>query len=361
MVQRRILHGPVGPGGVGANRTAALVSFRLGGTDGVSVAADGWGRVLARLGFVVRTVAGQGPVDHLLPGLAWPARPGRPVPTTDELTVAFEGVDLVVVENLCSLPLNPAATEALVCALHGRPAILHHYDLPWQRERFVNLGAGWPPDDPAWRHVVVNETSRHQLAARGLPATVIPPGFDADQPPGDRKSARTALGVDDGTVLVLHPVRAIPRKALPDAVALAEALDATYWLSGPAEEGYGDQLTTILAGARCPVLHQPFPTDAAGAYAAADVVVFPSHWEGFGNPLVEAALHRRPLALRRYPVAEELAALGFRWFAADNPGPLIAFLADPDPDLLEHNAALARRHFSLARVADDLERLLETW
>ena len=351
----------MGPGRIGAGRTVALVSFRLGGTDGVSVAAAGWASALVDLGFDVRTVAGQGPVDERLPGLAWPAPPGRPPPTAREMADALDGVDLVVVENLCSLPLNPAATEVLASALRDRPAIVHHYDLPWQRSRFAGRHAGWPPNDPAWRHVVVNEMSRRQLEARGVSATVIVPGFDTGQPPGDRAGTRAALGVDDHTLVVLHPVRAIPRKAVPDAVALAEALGGTYWLTGPAEQGYGDQLTAVLAGARCPVLHQPFPADCAGAYAAADAVAFPSHWEGFGNPLVEAALYHRPLAVRRYPVAEELAALGFRWFPVDDPGPLLAFLADPDAGLLDHNADLARRHFSLARVAGDLERLLETW
>ena len=349
----------MGPGRVGAGCTAALVSFRLGGSDGVSVAAAGWGRALAHLGFDIRTVAGHGPVDRLVPGLGWSAAPTAT--SRRQLVEALAGADLVVVENLCSLPLNPGATGLLAEVLRGRPAILHHYDLPWQRERFAGLDAGWPPDDPAWRHVVVNELSRRQLQARRLGASVIRPGFAVDGPAGDRAGVRAALGVGEATLLLLHPVRAIARKAVPDAVALAEALGATYWLSGPAEEGYGPELTAILASARCAVVHRPFPTDAAGAYAAADAVVFPSHWEGFGNPLVEAALYRRPLALRRYPVSEELATLGFRWFPFDDAAPLAAFLAAPDADLLDHNAALARRHFSVARVADDLRRLLETW
>lgn len=351
--------GSVGTGRVGAGCTAALVSFRLGGSDGVSVAAAGWGRALAGLGFDVRTVAGRGPVDRLVPGLAWPA--ASEPPDALELAMALDDADLVVVENLCSLPLNPDATTVVTGVLRGRPAILHHYDLPWQRERFAHVDAGWPPDDPAWRHVVVNEVSRRQLVARGLLATVIRPGCDVDVPAGDRVGGRATLGIDDDTLLLLHPVRAIARKAVPDAVALAGALGAVYWLSGPAEEGYGPELAAALAAASGPVLHRPFPSDGAGAYAAADAIAFPSLWEGFGNPLVESALYRRPLALRRYPVAEELAELGFRWFPWDDAGPLAAFLADPDPELLDHNAEVARRHFSLARVADDLRRLLERW
>jgi glycosyltransferase involved in cell wall biosynthesis len=149
-------------------------------------------------------------------------------------------------------------------------------------------------------------------------------------------------------------VRAIERKDVPAAVRLAQALGATYWLTGPAEEGYGPVLDDVLAAARCPVLHRPAPTTMADAYAAADAVAFPSRWEGFGNPLVESALHHRPLAVHPYPVAQELAALGFEWFPSDDAGPLAAFLASPDVGLLDRNRALARAEFSLDRVATQL-------
>ncbi|MGI8758433.1 MAG: glycosyltransferase [Acidimicrobiales bacterium] len=335
-----------------------MVSFRLGGTDGVSIAAGGWAGALAELGMEVVTVAGHGPVDRLVPGLAWPTSGAPPDP--GDVAAALMDAEVVVVENLCSLPLNPIATEVVCRVLRGRPAILHHYDLPWERSRFVGLGGGWPPDDAAWRHVVSSDVSRRQLAARGIAATVIPPAFDVDQPPGDRATTRAELGMADDELVVLHPVRAIERKAVPAAIALAEALGGRYWLTGPAEEGYGAELDRLLAAARSPVLHHPVAIGKmADAYAAADVVAFPSTWEGFGNPLVEAAIHRRPLALRCYPVAEEIAALGFRWFSAGDGAAIAAFLADPDPGLHDHNAALARRHFSVARVTADLARLLE--
>ena len=96
------------------------------------------------------------------------------------------------------------------------------------------------------------------------------------------------------------------------------------------------------------------------AYAACDAVVFPSTWEGFGAPLVEASLHRRPLAVGDYPVAAELAAFGFRWFPADNPTPLKAFLDRPDQALLAANSTVARRHFSLDALTRQLAALLDS-
>ncbi|HEV3015231.1 MAG TPA: hypothetical protein VG499_18320, partial [Actinomycetota bacterium] len=76
----------------------------MGGPDGVSVVAGHWGEAFRRLGLAVRTVAGAGRADRL--------------------AEALEGTGLVVVENVCSLPRNPAAAEALAALLAGRPAIL---------------------------------------------------------------------------------------------------------------------------------------------------------------------------------------------------------------------------------------------
>jgi glycosyltransferase involved in cell wall biosynthesis len=183
--------------------------------------------------------------------------------------------------------------------------------------------------------------------------------FDVDAPVGNRYRARTAMRIDPGERVLLQPTRALPRKNVPGGLALADAVGATYWLTGAAEEGYAPELERVLAGAGTRTIHGNPGLDAAEVYAAADAVVLPSTWEGFGNPAIESAIHRRPLAIGDYPVADELRAFGFNWFPASDPAPLANWLDHPGIDVLDTNHAVARRHFSLLRLRRQLRHLLD--
>lgn len=312
----------------------------------MSVEARKWARALGQLGFDdIRWVA-----DHVVPGLGIGASAAPP--TAGDIAGAIEGCELVVVENLLSLPLNPGALHATATALRDKRTIVRHHDLPWQRPQF----ASWtepPPTDPQWTHVTINELSRAQLAARGIDAVTMYNRFAPPQP--------SAYRLDGHGRVVLQPTRALPRKDVPTAVRLAEQLGATYWLLGPAEDGYGPELQRVLDAARCPVV-RGLPRDVTvdDAYAACDLVAFPSTWEGFGNPTIESALARRPLAIGPYPVAGELRAFGFRWFMPAGTGidVIARFLDEPDGALLDHNHAIATEHFSIADLPAELARVL---
>ena len=337
------------------------MSFRLGGPDGVSVEAAKWEGALRSLGFTTFTVAGEGTPDLLLEGLAM----GAPEPPADaEIADAISGADLVVIENMCSLPLNVPAAGALARVVRGRRALLRHDDLPWQRERFAGFPP--PPDDAAWAHVTINELSRRQLADRGIAATTVYNAFDPEPAPGDRQRTREALGVGVAERLLLQPTRALARKNVPGAIDLAEELNAVYWLLGSAEDGYGPELEEILARARVRVIRGAPPSDSPGSpanmldlYAASDAVVLPSTWEGFGNPALESAACARPLAVGPYPVARELERFGFRWFSLGAPGELDEFLSKPDEALLASNKSIVRRHFSLADLPGRIAAVME--
>lgn len=339
--------------------TCAILSFRLGLTDGVSVVAELWRQALERLGWETTTIAGEGPVDHLLPGLAIGA---TEPPSVTELDRTLGGCDLVIVENLLSIPMNLAASAVVSDALTGRPAILHHHDPPWQRARFAHV-TQLPPDDPAWAHVTINHLTERQFAERGLSATTIYNGFDVHPPAGRRDRTRALLDVGHDDWLVVHPVRAIARKNIPAALRLCETLGADYWIPGRAEEDYGDEFERLLAATSARVIRHPVDrteVTMSDLYAASDLVVFPSTWEGFGNPPIEAAIHLRPAAVGHYPVAHELRALGFRWLDPEDHRAVAAELADPSTETLVINRRLVEEHLSTERMEDEIARLLES-
>jgi glycosyltransferase involved in cell wall biosynthesis len=130
-----------------------------------------------------------------------------------------------------------------------------------------------------------------------------------------------------------------------------------YWLSGPAEDGYRPTLDRVVARAEVPVTIGRAPS-VADADAACDVVVFPSTWEGFGNPTVESFAHGRPCAAARSPVLAEILATGVRLFSTDHPETLVRFLAEPPERrarCFEVNRARAGLSYDLAMLPAALD------
>ena len=207
---------------------AVQVSFRLGGADGVAVEARKWEWALGELGFSERRVAGelddQRDDDTLLPFLAIDPPEGAS-PDRGALAASIEGAQVVVVENLCSLPLNPDASilAADVLAARAGPVVFRHHDLPWQRPGLFTP-AGIPPNRPGSLHVTINDHSRVQLENRGFAAVTMRNAFDLEPSPGDRNATRAAFGFAADEIVLLQPTRAIPRKNVPGAVAFANEL-----------------------------------------------------------------------------------------------------------------------------------------
>lgn len=327
---------------------AAVVSYRLGRADGVSVEAAKWIGALRKLGYDVFTVAGDGSADVLFPGLAFDAPDGVDPPPVDELRATFASADVVFVENICSLPLNPRSGRAVADALRGRRAVLRHHDVPWQRERFSDWVEPLPTDD-SWTHVCINALTQGQMRERGIDARVVYNHFDL-APAGSAQVARDALG-EDG-LLALQPTRAIARKNIPQSIRIAERVGATFWLAGTAEEDYGPTLEALLDERRVPTIRGlPTGVTIADAYEACDLVTFPSTWEGFGNPTIESAIHRKPLVVGTYPVLEEIRAFGFRWYDIDH-------IELDDHKALQHNFEVAAAYFDVRDLPSRISEIL---
>lgn len=364
----------------------ALVSFRLGGPDGVSVEAAKWAVALSTLGHttyrVAGTFGGSDEGDVVVPGLAYPAGTGAGAteapPGSAELETALELADVVVVENMFGLPLNTAASGRLAEVLADRPAIGHHHDLPSQRPGSVRLPSDvpalFPPPLPHMAHVTINEVSRRELESRGIAARVVPNTFEPDPPPGPRaRELRSRLGISGpGATLALVPSRVVPRKNIGLAIEFCEVLAAettgpvVLLVTGPVEDGHADAFRHLCDGATVTVEHHPGWFGATGAfsvadaYTAADVVVFASLWEGFGNPVMESVAYSRPLVVSPYPVLAELEALGFAFTHLDaNPADTATeFLSGRTAGLVEPNRALLRAKLSPARLVGDLAEVI---
>ena len=346
---------------------AVVVSYRLGGADGVAVEAAKWEWALRELGFTVRRVAGEfetfRPDDTWLPFLAIePVDGARPDPGA--LGAALAGADLVIVENLCSLPLNLEAatiTRDVLDAHHGRVGF-HHHDFAWERPHLAHV-EGFPPRRPNSLHVTVSERARQDLEARGFDAVCVHNSFDFDAAPGDRATARDAVGADDESILLVQPTRAIPRKNVEGGLRFASSVATAmsprplvYWITGPAEDGYDEEFARALAHASVPV-HVGRAPRPADAYAAADLVVFPSTWEGFGNPVIESIAARRMIAVGAYPTLHELVA-GLHVLSVDNVEAAAAWLRDPRPEVLDANYEQARTRFSVEYLPARIEAAL---
>ena len=245
---------------------------------------------------------------------------------------------------------------AAACA--GRPTVLHHHDLPWQRPHLAHLPP--PPDDAAWAHVTINELSRTELATHGIAATTIYNAFDPDPAPGERTGVRARPRRRRWHAPAAAADAALARKNIAGGLALAEALGATYWLLGPAEDGYGPELERLVADARCPVV---LGTPAGGcsiadAYAACDVV---------GSPRSGRASATRPWSRRPTGALWLSARTRWRgswrhsasaWFDVADPAPLAPWLRPTGRRLIEHNQHVAADHFNLADLPGRLSEVL---
>ncbi|MBW4078124.1 MAG: glycosyltransferase [Acidobacteria bacterium] len=184
--------------------------------------------------------------------------------------------------------------------------------------------------------------------------------FDCDPPQGDRRRARPPACSSDER-LVLLPTRAIARKNIQGALDLCTSLNASLWILGPAEDGYEPELERVLGASNVTTVRGlAHEFSIHDAYAAADLVVMPSTWEGFGNPVLESVTHRRPLALNPYPVAREIAAFGFTFFDLSDVEALDRFLDHPDDAFFERNLEIARKFFNVTDLPERLADLLKS-
>jgi glycosyltransferase involved in cell wall biosynthesis len=103
-------------------------------------------------------------------------------------------------------------------------------------------------------------------------------------------------------------------------------------------------------------------SEVRGVYAGAEAVVFPSRYEGFGIPVLEAALEfRKKVITSRLPVFDELGVPADRQIDFADPEALLAALRLPGPTVLSRTPSTwedcARLTLAAARAATATPRV----
>ncbi|HEV8468096.1 MAG TPA: glycosyltransferase family 4 protein [Candidatus Limnocylindria bacterium] len=296
----------------------------------------------------------------------------------------FAKADRVVAHNVLTMHKDLALTEALVWLASERPGLViaWTHDLAWSDPQYASErhpGDPWEliaRTHPGVRYVAVSDERARQLAsATGLSrekVAVVPNGVDVAaalglSAAGTRLAERLDLYRSDP--LLVLPARLTRRKRIEAAIAAAVALRArghraALVVTGPpgphnaANESYLAELAALAK--RAPGVHllhalgvrAPYRL-VADLYALADVLVLPSESEGFGIPLLEAALHRLPIVCSDLAPLRALASDAATYVSPDASGEEIA---DAVERALEQPGARFRsrvRALSWPRVLDE--------
>lgn len=200
--------------------------------------------------------------------------------------------------------------------------------------------------------VVPSQATADDCVREGLAADrihVVPHGVRVPDVPAERAAAiRARLGLDRPYVLWCGTFE--PRKNLPTLLAAFDRVPASsglqLLLAGPAGWGTADaDVRSALAGPladRVRLLGRLTDDELHVAYASARAFCFPSLWEGFGMPVLEAMAHGVPVVTSAgTPMAEFTAGAGLLVDARD-PGALSDAMTAAAGDEHDRLAALAR-------------------
>ena len=325
-------------------------------------------------------------------------------------------IDLLVPENALTIPLNIPLGIALteVISETGMPTIAHHHDFFWERQHFMTnaaweyLNMAFPPHLPTIQHVVINSSADNQLSLRtGISATIIPNVMDFENPPptlgnfescgfdgSNRTQAedeyasdvRQALGVENDELLILQPTRVVKRKGIEHAIELVHRLGMKAKLvisHASGDEGYDyerrvreySKLMKVDTYFVANIINEQRGLTENGrkiytledVYPHADLVTYPSSFEGFGNAFLEAVYFCRPIVVNTYSIyTMDIKPKGFSVVEIDG------YVSDEavrktrkvltDTEfrvrMVKHNFETAKKYFSYSVLHQKLKNLI---
>ncbi len=356
-------------------RRIGFLSTRFQGTDGVTLEARKWADLLATMGHQNFWFAGVLDAPASVSYHAPPAffnhpevaalqaelfgRSTRSREVTNRIHAMKEHlkdeiyrfierfqIEVLIPQNILAIPMHVPLGLAMteVMAETGLPTIAHHHDFSWERERFtVNgiadyLQAAFPPMLFRTEHVVINSMAQKELARRfGLGSTIIPNIIEFEKAPpvidDYNADVRREFGLRDDDWFILQPTRVVARKGIEHAIELVRRLNdprAKLVFSHPAGDEGNDYMQLMRERIADAGIDVRFVADRVGEqrgvnergekiytlfdiYPHADLVTYPSLYEGFGNAFLEAIYFGKPVVVNTYAVyARDIDPLGFQ-------------------------------------------------
>jgi glycosyltransferase involved in cell wall biosynthesis len=199
------------------------------------------------------------------------------------------------------------------------PTLFQPHGWSWLAAPRGMIGAAlaWERGAVRWttRFVCVCESEAQQGRGQGLPGpySIVRSGVDLAKfhPAGDaaRSAARERLGIAPGVPLAVCVGRVTRQKGQDVLVAAWPLVFARRPDARLAILGSGELREPLQRQASAGVIFVDAVEDARPWYAAADVVVLPSRWEGLPLTLLEALAMGRPVVGSDIPgIADELPA-----------------------------------------------------
>jgi len=257
----------------------------------------------------------------------------------EALEAALAGVDVTFVHNIFTMHHNLACTRALHDLAPRRKMVAWTHDLTSTNSDFALPNPTQPPwnlmrtSSPDVTYVATSDLRAAEIKAHLKPpieARVIPDPVDPARLFGltpEMRASLSALEIPWRDFVFLLPARVMVRKNIDFAIEIVKKLR---------ESGCNPLL--LITGAKVPnspasehygaFLRQSLPEDLRGyvvflsdyfpvqddtlrdLYLLSDCLLFPSTQEGFGLPVLEAALHRMPVWCRDIPAFKALEGSG---------------------------------------------------
>ena len=409
-------------------KNVAFISTRIAGTDGVSLEIEKWADIFEQEGFTCYYFAGEldRPAErcYLVPEAHF-THPdikdvylqsfditGRnravskkiyqlAIKLKDHLYEFVEkfNIQLIIPENALTIPLNIPLGIALTefIAETNIQTIAHHHDFYWERDRFMinavqdYLNMAFPPVLTSIHHVVINSVADAQLSLRtGVSARITPNVMDFENPPPPpdeyTSDVRRALGIRDDELFILQPTRVVQRKGIEHAIEMVHRLGRKAKLiishaSGDEGHDYEQRLVeysklmnvdTVFVS---DIINEQRGLTADGRkiytlediYPYADLVTYPSTFEGFGNAFLEAIYFRKPIVVNAYSIyTKDIKPKGFSVIEIDGYVTSQAvekarqILDNPDlcQAMVDHNYELGKKFFSYAVLHQGLRNFM---